>query len=68
VLHNSREYPPDQVSKHAPDQLDSHAVRGAKATMLGHVEAVDMEAAIAAAAAEFGVPPSRILVQQVCNA
>jgi hypothetical protein len=45
-----------------------HRVRGAKAVWLGHVEGTTMEAAIAAAAAEYGVPATRIIVQQVLYA
>jgi hypothetical protein len=41
----------------------AYVIRGAKAVQLGHVEATDRDAAIAAAAAEFGVPPARILVR-----
>jgi hypothetical protein len=43
-------------------------MRGAKAELLGHVEAPDEEAAIAAAAAEYRDDPRRILVQQVSHA
>jgi hypothetical protein len=43
----------------------AYRICGAKAAWLGHVEAPTMEAAISAAAREYGVPPSRILVQQV---
>jgi hypothetical protein len=43
-------------------------MRGAKAELLGHVEAPDMEAAIVAAAEEYRVDPKRILVQQVGHA
>ena len=46
----------------------AYRVRGAKAEWLGHVEAPTMEAAIAAPSAEYGVPPNRILVQQVVHA
>jgi hypothetical protein len=46
----------------------AYRVRGAKAARLGHVEAHTMEAAIAAAAAEYDVPAARILVQQVMYA
>jgi hypothetical protein len=41
----------------------AYKVQGAKAAMLGEVKAADMEAAIAAAAVEFRVPASRILVR-----
>ena len=43
----------------------AYRLRGAKAAQLGHVEAPDMESAVAAAAAEFGVPASRVLVQAI---
>ena len=43
----------------------AYQVRGAKAVMLGHVDASDWEGAIAAAAAEFGMPASRIIVRAV---
>ena len=33
--------------------------------MLGHIDAPTMEAAITAAAAEFGVPANRVLVRQL---
>jgi len=46
----------------------AYRVRGAKAAWLGHVEAADREAAIVAAAAEFGVPAVCIIVQQVSSA
>jgi hypothetical protein len=38
---------------------------GAKAAYLGTVKAATREEAIAAAAVEYGVPVSRILVQQL---
>jgi hypothetical protein len=41
----------------------AYRVAGAKAQQLGPVEAGDMDAAIAAAAAEYGVPAGRILVR-----
>jgi hypothetical protein len=43
----------------------AYRIGGAKAAQLGHVEAPDQDAAIAAAAAEFGVPPARIIVQRI---
>jgi hypothetical protein len=43
----------------------AYRARGAKAALLGHVEAPDEPAAIAEAAKEYRVAPSRILVQQV---
>jgi hypothetical protein len=43
----------------------AYRVRGAKAELLGHVDAPDEAAAIAAAAEEYRVPASKILVQQV---
>ncbi|HWE15557.1 MAG TPA: hypothetical protein VG758_00015 [Hyphomicrobiaceae bacterium] len=46
----------------------AYRMRGAKAELLGHVEAPDEEAAIAAAAAEYRDDPRRILVQQVSHA
>jgi len=41
----------------------AYKLGGAKAALLGHVEAPNMETAIAAAAAEFRVPANRILVR-----
>ena len=46
----------------------AYRIRGAKASMLGHVTAATMDEAIAVAAQEYRVPPSRILVQQVSHA
>jgi hypothetical protein len=48
-----------------PQTWLAYYVRGAKAELLGHVEAADIEAAIAAAAKEYGVPSSRIIVQPI---
>jgi hypothetical protein len=43
----------------------AYRIGGAKAVQLGHVEAPDRDAAIAAAAAEYGEPPTRIIVQAI---
>jgi hypothetical protein len=60
------------VSAHRPSRKPqtwlAYRIRGAKAELLGHVYAPTMEGAIAAAAAEYRVPASRILVQQVSGA
>jgi hypothetical protein len=48
-----------------PREWIAYRVRGAKAAWLGHVRAPTMEAAIATAAAQYGVPAARILVQQI---
>jgi hypothetical protein len=42
-----------------------YKIGGAKATRLGTVKAATMKEAIAVAAAEFGLPPARIMVQQI---
>jgi hypothetical protein len=51
--------------KSAPISWLAYYIRGAKAALLGHIEAPTPEQAIAAAAAEYGVPPTRILVRQL---
>jgi hypothetical protein len=43
-----------------PRAWTAYAIRGAKAAWLGHIEAPDEAGAIAAAAAEYRVPASRI--------
>ena len=48
-----------------PQTWLAYRIRGAKAELLGHVEAPTREEAIAAAAEEYRVPPSRIVVLQV---
>ncbi|HEX5999983.1 MAG TPA: hypothetical protein VFZ16_11415 [Hyphomicrobiaceae bacterium] len=45
----------------------AYRIRGAKAELLGHVDGRDLDEAIAAAAAEFGVDPRRLLVQQIAR-
>jgi hypothetical protein len=52
----------------SPSEWLVYRVGGRKATHLGTVKAATMEAAIAAAAAEFGVPAGRIMVQQLRRA
>jgi hypothetical protein len=54
-----------RIPSRRPPTWVAYRVRGAKAAWLGHVEAPTMEAAITAAAAEFHVPPGRILVQRI---
>jgi hypothetical protein len=60
------------VSAHRPSRKPqtwlAYRIRGAKAELLGHVYASTMEEAIAVAAEEYRVPPSRIMVQQVSHA
>jgi hypothetical protein len=51
-----------------PREWIAYRMRGAKAERLGHVTAPTMNEAIAAAAKEYHVPPSRILVQAVRHA
>ena len=55
-------------SRSKPQTWLAYRIRGAKASMLGQVTAATMDEAIAVAAQEYRVPPSRILVQQVGNA
>jgi hypothetical protein len=43
----------------------AYRIGGAKAVQLGHVEAPDQDSAVAAAAAEYSVPPARIIVQAI---
>jgi hypothetical protein len=45
-----------------------YLVAGAKARRLGTVKAATREEAIATAAAEFGLPPSRMIVQAISHA
>ncbi|HEX5958086.1 MAG TPA: hypothetical protein VFY92_05445 [Hyphomicrobiaceae bacterium] len=54
-------------SRSKPCSWIAYRIHGAKAEVLGHVDASDMDAAIAAAAAEFGVDPKRVLVQQLAR-
>jgi hypothetical protein len=59
------------ASPPAPPKLPrtwiAYRIRDTKATWLGQVQAVDRQAAVAAAAVEFGVPTVSITVQQVGN-
>ena len=43
----------------------AYRVRGAKAALLGHVQATSMEEAVAMASVEFGVPAAWIVVQAI---
>jgi hypothetical protein len=46
----------------------AYHVRGAKAALLGHITASDLDSAIAAAAEEYRLPANRIIVQRFSNA
>jgi hypothetical protein len=50
-----------------PSTWIAYRIRGAKAVWLGQVEAVDRDAAIFVAAAEFGVPAVCVIVQRIGN-
>ena len=50
-------------SRSKPRTWLAYRIRGAKASMLGHVTAATMDEAIAVAAEEYRVDPKRVLVQ-----
>jgi hypothetical protein len=56
------------VPPQEPRTWIAYRIRGAKAAWLGHIEAPDEASAIAAAAFEYRVPASRILVREVVDA
>jgi membrane-bound lytic murein transglycosylase B len=49
----------------SPREWIAYRIASAKAVKLGHVQAVDHEAAVRAAAADYGVSVSRIIVQPI---